>query len=457
MPPKKKEEKLKIPPHNLEAEQSVLGCILIDHNAIFKIIDTLGPKDFYMPAHEKIYDAVIELFEKSQPIDILSVTNLLKEKGILQELGGSAYLADLTNQITTASHIDHYCRIVKEKKTLRDLIKVSGEITESAFEGSKDIEVLLDSIESKILSISQKSLQQNFVHVREELKEAYERIENLHAHKGALRGVGTGFDKLDSLLSGLQKSNLIVLGARPSLGKTSLALDIARGAARSGVPVGIFSLEMSREEVIDRLISAESNVPLWQLRTGYITDDMQFAMIQQGLDKLSKVPIFVDDTPAPNILQMRAMARRLQVENGLGLLIVDYLQLIRPRRPNDNMVTQVTEISRGLKQLARELQIPVLAISQLSRAVDQRDDSIPKLHDLRDSGSIEQDADVVMFIYRKDRYKTDLPPEEQNIAQISVAKHRNGPLGVVKVRFDSERASFKDIEERYAEPVGVEN
>jgi replicative DNA helicase len=447
-----KKSNIKLPPQNIEAEQSILGSILIDKNAILKVADLLVPNDFYAPTHEKIFETMLELYEKHQPIDIMSLANRLKEKELLKDIGGSSYLAELTNQVTTSSHVDHYAKIVKEKRVLRELIKASAEITENAFEPSGEFEDLIDNIEQKILAISQRSLPQNFIHVREELKVAYERIEQLHAHKGRLRGVPTGFTGIDNLLSGLQKSDLIIIGARPSLGKTTLAMDIARYASvKAGIPVGIFSLEMSREQVIDRLIAAESNVPLWKLRTGRITDDTEFQMIQHGLDVLSTGSLFIDDTPSPNILQMRSMARRLQVEHGLGLLVVDYLQLIAPRNSTSNMVQQVTEISRGLKALARELNVPILALSQLSRGVDQRDNKTPRLSDLRESGSIEQDADIVLFIHRKDRDRLDVPPEEQNVAQILIAKHRNGPLGSVDLRFDPERVTFKNIESRYGE------
>jgi replicative DNA helicase len=445
---------LKVPPHNPDAEQSVLGSLLIDKNAVIRVADLLVPDDFYNPAHEKIYGIILELYEKHQPIDILSVTNRLKEKNILADIGGSTYLAELTNQITTSSHVDHYAKIVKEKRVLRDLIRASAEITEDAFESTKEFEEFLDDIEQKILNISQKSLPQNFVHIREELKTAYERIEKLHEHRGTLRGVPTGFEGIDNLLSGLQRSDLIVIGARPSMGKTSLALDIARHASlKGGVPVGVFSLEMSREQVIDRFIASQSGVSLWKLRTGRVKDDFEFQLIQKALDELSQAPLFIDDTPSPNILQMRSMARRLQIEHGLGLLIVDYLQLIHSRgSANISMVQQVTEISRGLKGLARELNVPLIALSQLSRAVDQRDSKIPKLSDLRESGSIEQDADVVLFIYRKDRDNPDTPIEEQNVAQINIAKHRNGPLGSVDLRFDPERATFLSIDKHHAAP-----
>ena len=277
---------IKLPPQNLEAEQSVLGSLLLDKNAVIKVADMLTPDDFYMPAHEKIYETILELYEKRQPIDIMSLTNRLKEKNLLVTIGGSSYLAEITNQVTTASHVEHYAKIIKEKHVLRDLIKASAEITENAFEPAGEFEDLIDEIEQKILAISQKSLPQNFVHIESELKNAYERIEKLHEHKDTLRGITSGFPGIDNLLSGFQKSDLIVIGARPSLGKTTLALDIARNAALTGVPVGVFSLEMSREQVVDRLIAAESQVPLWKLRTGRINDDLELQMIQHGLDKL---------------------------------------------------------------------------------------------------------------------------------------------------------------------------
>ncbi len=449
-----KSSRPKLPPQNLEAEQSVLGSILIDKNAIFKVADQLRPDDFYAPAHERIYETILDLFDKHQPIDISTLTNKLKEKEILGDVGGSTYLAELTNQVTTAAHLEHYVKLVRDKKFLRDLIQASSQINEDVFEPDKDVEDIIDSIEQKILAISQKSAPQNFMLLRDELKTAYERIERLHQGKGMLRGVSTGFPDLDNMLSGLQNSDLVILGARPSLGKTTLALDIARHAALvAKIPVGVFSLEMSREQVIDRLIAAESQVPLWKLRTGRISDDTEFQMIQAALERLSHAKLFIDDTPSPNIIQMRSMARRLQIEHGLGLLIVDYLQLIAPRTNSDNMVHQITEISRGLKSLGRELNVPILAVSQLSRAVDQRDHKIPRLSDLRESGSIEQDADVVLFIYRKDHGRTDATSEEQDMTEIIIAKHRNGPTGSIKLKFDHERVVFKTIDKRHSEEM----
>jgi replicative DNA helicase len=452
-----KKSQLKIPPQSIEAEQAVLGSILIDKNAIFRIADILIPEDFYFPANEKIFSAILELFTKHQPIDIVTLTNKLKEMDALTDVGGSGYLAELTNAIETSSHVEHYAKIVKDKKALRDVIKTSAEITDDVFNSSEDVEDILDNMEQKILSISQKSLPQNFTALQEELKTAYERIEKLHEGGDKLRGITTGFHDLDNLLSGLQKSELVVIGGRPSLGKTAFALDIARQAANAGHTIGFFSLEMSREEIIDRVISAESGVPLWRIRTGRITDDTDFAMIQNAMDRLSKVKFFIDDSPTLNVLQMRSMARRLQVEHGLDLLLVDYLQLIKPRTMSDNAVQQVTEISRGLKALARELKVPLVALSQLSRGVEQRDHKVPRLSDLRESGSIEQDADVVIFIYRKDKDReANITPEEEGLAQILIQKHRNGPTGEIDLRFDSERVSFKNIDKKHQEPVGFD-
>lgn len=449
MPPAKKQQ-LKLPPQNLDAEAAVLGSILIDKNAIFHVADVLVPKDFYAPAHEKIYESVLVLYGKHQPIDVMTVTTYLKEKDQLADVGGSSYLAELTNQVTTASNVAHYATIVKEKRTLRDLIETAAQISETAFAPKQDLEDLLDDIEQKIFGISQRSLPQIFTPMKEELAAAFERIEKLHAGGNKIRGVPTGFDGLDTILSGLQKSELVILGARPSIGKTSLVLDMARHAGLAGFKVGIFSLEMSREQIIDRVISAASQVPLWHILTGRIENDTEFAMIQNGLDKLSGVKIFIDDSPSLGVLQMRSMARRLQMEHGLDLLIVDYLQLIRPRTSSDNMVQQVTEISRGLKALARELKVPVLAVSQLSRGVEQRG-GMPRLSDLRESGSIEQDADVVMFLYRKDRdSNATYGQDEEGTTQVIVAKHRNGALGTVDLKFDAERATFKTIDKRYA-------
>lgn len=439
---------LKLPPQNLEAEQSVLGSLMIDKNAIIQIADILSAQDFYHPQNAKIFEAMLELYEKHQPIDILSVAAKLKEKQINKEVGGSSYLSKLVDMVPTASHIAHYAKIVKEKKVLRDLIHASADITEKAFNISGDLEETLDSIEQKIFSISQRSISQKFTLVRDELPKTIERIEKLQRGELGSGGLPTGFQKLDNILSGLRPSDFIVIGARPSVGKTSFALDIARHiGVKEKQPIGVFSLEMSKDQILDRLVSAEAGVPLWQLRSGRLNDEEHLPLIQMAYDRLSQAPIFIDDTPSPNILQMRSMARRLQTECGLSAIIVDYLQLIQPRINNDNVVQQITEISRNLKALGRELNVPVIALSQLSRAVEQRDSRAPRLADLRESGSIEQDADVVILMYRKtpnDKHDSNDP--SRNIATVNVAKHRNGPLGEFELFFDSEKASFRDVD-----------
>ncbi len=445
---------LKLPPQNIDAEQSVLGALMLDKNAVINAADILVEDDFYKPAHSRIYAVIITLFSKGEPIDILSVTEKLKNEGVLKEVGGQSYLTKLIESVPSSAHVEHYAKIVKEKKVLRDLIKTSAEMTENAFSSTDDVADILDNIEQKIFSISQRSFTQKFSPLKDELKSAFERIEKLHNGEGAMSGVPTGFSGIDKMLSGLQKSDLVILGARPSLGKTSLALDIARHVAvKENLPVGIFSLEMSREQIVDRFISSEAQIPLWELRTGRLKADEDFALIQHALDNLSRAPIYIDDTPSPSIIQMRSMARRLQVEHGLSLIIVDYLQLIQPRMHTENIVQQVTEFSRGLKSMARELKVPVLALSQLSRDVDKRDNKRPRLSDLRESGSIEQDADIVMFIYRKDRNVMNPSIEDDNTAEIIIAKHRNGPVGTVKLKFDPEKASFLTIDTHHTQEM----
>lgn len=438
----------KLPPQDIEAEQGILGSILIDKEAYFKIADSLYPEDFYLDSHRKIYDTMIELSEKGQPLDILSVSSRLKEKKLLKDVGGKSALTKLISSVPSSVHVVHYSNIVHKKSILRKLIASSHIIAQLGYQEEKDVDILLDEAEKEIFQISKKATAQNFSHLKSSLEEAFERIDNLHKNKGEVRGVATGFTDLDNYLSGLQNSDLIILAARPSLGKSAMALDIAKHAAiKNKIPVGIFSLEMSRDQVVDRLISSEANVDLWRLRTGKLSSKGEyndFVKIQNALGTLSEAPIYIDDGLTSSVLQMRAMARRLKAEKGLGLLIVDYLQLINPRSANDNLVQQITEISRSLKSIARELNIPVLAVSQLSRAVEQRHPPIPKLSDLRDSGSIEQDADVVLFIYRDLRNQEN--SEKENLAEIHIAKHRNGPVGKIQLYFDKRSASFKNLE-----------
>lgn len=443
----------RIPPQDTEAEESVLGSIMIDKKAIIKVADFLIPQDFYRRNNAQIYEAMLDLFAKDEPIDLLSLSSKLKERGQLEEIGGRSYLTSLVNTVPTASHVAHYAKIVSRKRILRDLISVSSEINELGFDENTEVDFLLDKAEEKIFRVSQQSLTQEFLPVKNALAEAFGRIDTLSKSGGALRGIPTGFPELDNTLAGLQSSDLIIIAARPSLGKTALALSIARYAAcREKIPVGLFSLEMSREQVVDRLIAAEANIDLWRLRTGRLSteeNDNDFVKLQQAIGVLSEAPIFIDDAAVVNVLQMKTMARRLQAKHGLGLLVIDYLQLMQPRTTSDNPVQQMTEVSRSLKALARELKIPVLAISQLSRAVEQRHPPIPRLSDLRESGSIEQDADVVMFIYREDKYKEN--SDRKNVAEIRIEKHRNGPIGKVELYFNENIASFSNLEKRYSE------
>jgi len=437
----------KLPPQSLDAEKSVLGCLMLDKNSIIKVVDLLLVDDFYKKAHQEIYETIVELFKKNDPIDFLSVSGKLKDKNLLEEIGSNAYLSELVNFVPTSTHVLNYAKIVRRKRILRDLIEASQEINDIGREEDEDVDTLLDRAEQKIFRIAQRSLSQNFVLVKDELSAAFERMDKLSKRKGEVRGVATGFTDLDRKLSGLQKSDLIILASRPSMGKTSLALNIAANVAlESKIPVGIFSLEMSNDQLIDRLIASYANVDMAKIRTGMLSsegEDNDFTRIQHAMGLLSEMPLYVDDAASINVLQMMAMARRLQAERGLGLIIVDYLQLMQPTNPNSSPVQQITEISRSLKILARELNIPVLALSQLSRAVEQRIPQIPRLADLRESGALEQDADVVLFIYREDRYREE--STKKNIADIIIAKHRNGPIGKAELYFDERRTSFRNL------------
>lgn len=435
----------RIPPHSSEAEQSVLGAIMLDPKSLDVVSDVIHPEDFYERKHEIIFTAMLELYSKQEPIDSLSVGNKLKENKVLKESGGNAYLTDLVNSVPTASNVKHYAEIVRKKKILRDLIESSSHISDLGFNEKDDVEELLDDAEKRIFSIARHSIKQKFQGVKELFTDAWDRLDKLHKAGDELRGITTGFEHLDAKLAGLQKSDLIILAARPSMGKTALALDIARNAAKNGTPVGIFSLEMSAQQLVDRLLASEAKVDSWKMRTGKGLNDDDFSRISDALNTLSQAPIYIDDEASKNILQMRAMARRLQAEHGLGLIIVDYLQLMAPRTNNDNMVQQMTEISRSLKGLAKELNVPVLALSQLSRAVESRQDKRPKLHDLRDSGSIEQDADVVLFIYREKDTQMDEMPDFME-AEILIEKHRNGPTGRIMLHFSPREISFRSVD-----------
>lgn len=441
----------KLPPQSIEAEKSLLGCLLLDKNAIIRVVDFLMSKDFYKNIHQEIYQAIVDIFQRGEPIDLLSVSTRLKEKNLLEEIGGNSYLTELINLVPTASHVLNYAKIVQRKRVLRDLIEASHEIGQLGHNESEDTSVILDQAEKKIFSIAQKGFTQEFIPIKADLEEVFERIENLSKGGDTLRGLPTGFTDLDNILAGLQKSDLVILASRPSMGKSTLATNFAANIATTQkVPVGIFSLEMSRDQLADRLIASIASVDMWKLRTGrlsYEGEDNDFSRIQNAMNVLSEAPIYIDDTVAFNVLQMKAMARRLQAKRGLGLLIVDYLQLMDSLRPDASPVQQVSEISKALKALARELNIPVLAISQLSRAVEQRSPHIPRLSDLRESGSLEQDADVVLFIFREDYYRPDT--QRKNIADIIIAKHRNGPMGKIELYFDNRTVTFKNLEKEH--------
>lgn len=438
-------KKLRVPPQNLDAEVALLGSIMLRPESLFDIIDIIGPDSFYSEKHRVIFDSMMELFHKRSPIDLLSVSSKLKEKGWLDQIGGNTYLTEIVNSVPSSSNIKYYAEIVQKKYMMRRLINASDHISQIGFDDSQELEEILENAEKKLFEVTNFNTAHKFVHIKEELEEAWDRLDKLHSGEHAMRGIPTGFSDIDGKIAGLQKSDLIILAARPSMGKTSLALDIARQAAVDhNVPVAIFSLEMSSQQLVDRMLAAQANVDAWKLRTGKLSRQNDFEAIRESLDKLNKAPIYIDDQPGNNLLKMRSMARRLKNEHSLGLIIVDYLQLIVPTQTkNDNVVQQVTEISRGLKNLAREMDVPVLALSQLSRAVEQRGGR-PRLSDLRDSGSIEQDADLVLFIHREDKYKDE--SEKTNIAEILIEKHRNGETGKVDLFFNEKKATFQNLD-----------
>ena len=436
---------LRIPPQSIPSEQAVLGSIMLRKDAMHEVEDIIGPDSFYVEKHKKIFQAMLDLSIKNEPIDMLSLSTKLSEQKFLEAVGGNQYLAEIVNVVPSSANIKHYADIVQKKYVLRSLIEAADYVSELAFEESDDhMDDILDMAEKKIFSVVSSPKNQKYVNLKDALPEAYERLEKLHENKGMLRGLATGFRDLDTMLSGLQKSDLIIIAARPSMGKTTLALDIAR---MSGVlhekSVIIFSLEMSSQQLVDRMLSAESRVNAWNLRTGRLSSDREFSQLRDSLDKLAKAQIYIDDQPGNSIIRMKALSRRLKAEKGLDLIIVDYLQLMTTSKNYDSMVNQVTEISRSLKSLAKELNVPVLALSQLSRAVESRGGK-PRLSDLRDSGSIEQDADVVMFIHREDKNKDE--SEKTNIAEILIAKHRNGPVGKVELYFDEKTTTFLNLE-----------
>jgi replicative DNA helicase len=442
----------RVPPQNIEAEMSVLGSLMLDKDAIIKMADFVRPDDFYKDAHKLVYETMLELYEDREPIDVLSLSNKLEEKKQLETIGGASYLTELVNTVPSASNVVHYAKVVQKKALLRKLIGAAGDILELGYQEAEDVEKVLDEAEQRLFSVSQKYVKADFVPIKTYLESAFNRIDELHKGDRDMRGVPTGFADLDGILAGLQKSDLVILAARPSIGKTALALDIARNVAiKAKIPVGIFSLEMSSDQLIDRMLAAEGKVDAWRIRTGRLRSDGgedDFQKIGEAMGVLSEAPIFIDDSARANVMEMRTLARRLQSEHNLGLIIIDYLQLMEGRTTN-NRVQEVSEISRSLKGLARELNIPVLALSQLSRAVESRSPQVPKLSDLRESGSIEQDADVVMFLYREDREKPETP--NKNVIQVIVSKHRNGPLGTANLYFNDNITSFSSLEKKHGQ------
>ncbi|PIR59273.1 MAG: replicative DNA helicase [Candidatus Pacebacteria bacterium CG10_big_fil_rev_8_21_14_0_10_56_10] len=428
----------RVPPHDLEAEQAVLGSILIDQEAMVQVAELLTAESFYQPAHRLTYAAMLELFDKRQPIDAVTLTNVLKKKRQLTGAGGAAAITKLSTNVSTAANVVNYAQLVAETALRRSIITTAGRLGELAFDEAKDAKDILDQTEQSIFSLSQAQDATAFVPIRETLAESFERLDELQKSDGELRGLATGFADLDRLLAGLQRSNLVILAARPGMGKTALALNISQHIAVTlKKRVGFFSLEMSKEELVDRLLVAQADIDAWRLKTGRL-DQQDFLKLSDGMGVLADAPLFIDDTPGLSIFEMRTKARRLAADQGIDALVVDYLQLSHGRT-RDNRVQEVAEVSQGLKNIARELRIPVLTVSQLSRAVESRGEKIPQLSDLRESGSIEQDADVVMFLYRQD----DDQPGSMNL---KIAKHRNGPIGQVDLFFRGERMRFYGME-----------
>jgi replicative DNA helicase len=441
-------DKAKVPPHSLDAEKSVLGSLLIDKDAIIKIADMIKPDDFYYEKNAIIYNAINELFNKRSPIDLLTIASLLEDHSDLEKVGGRSYLAELTHVVITSTHVMQYSQIVKQKSTLRRLLKAGQSITGLGYQETRDVEELIEDAEKALFGVSQNFIKNKFVHIRDVLDQTYEKIADLHDEEGSekYRGVSTGFKGLDNILSGLQAADLVILAARPAMGKTSFALNIAQNISKQKLSVGVISLEMSKEQLVERLFCSLLAVDSWKLRTGNLAEE-DFARIGTVMDELNSSKIYIDDSISGSIAELRAKARRLQMEHGLDFLIIDYLQLMSISGKGGsitNRVQEISEISRSLKTLARELRIPIMALSQLSRAVENRPSKVPQLSDLRESGAIEQDADVVLMMYREDYYEEDT--DRQGVTDIFVRKHRNGPTGRVEMMFKKEQMKFFDID-----------
>jgi replicative DNA helicase len=440
----------KIPPQNLDAEMSLLGAVLIDEEVLADISEHVTSKDFYDKRHAVVFGGMMRLYEKHRPVDLLTLTDELKRKKELEVVGGSAYLTELTNYVPTAAHAEAYAELVAQKAVRRRLIKASTEISEMGFDEDTTTQELLEKAEAELFSVSDQSLKQDLASLESILTESFDRMEELHRNKGALRGVRTGYRDLDNMTAGLQRSDLIILAARPAMGKTTLVTNLAYNVATiAKQPVLFFSLEMSKEQLVDRMLADASGVDAWNIRTGNLSDQ-DFSKLSEAMGEMAEAPIYIDDTPGLSVLEMRTKARRAAHEAPLGLIIVDYLQLMQASgRSDGNRVQEVSEISRGLKLIARELNVPVIGLSQLSRSVESRSPQIPQLADLRESGSIEQDADIVMFIYREKYYNPDT--DRDNITDLIIAKHRNGPTGKVELYFHPERLRFMSLDKRHDE------
>ena len=433
----------KVLPQNIEAEQSVLGGILIDNEALPRVLEIIEPNDFYRDNHKKIFLAFLELFENNTPLDIITVTELLQKKGELTNVGGATYLASLVDSVPTTANITHYAKIIKEKSILRSLIAKATDIVNLGFEASEDVAEILDKAEEAIFSITQQRIQTSYYSIKEIIKQTFETIEELSSKKDSVTGIPTGFIDFDRLTAGLQPSDLIIIAGRPVMGKTSFTLNIAQHAAtRAGVPVGFFSLEMSKEQLALRMLCAEARINSQKIRSGFLSE-RDWLRLTDAAATLSEAPIFIDDTPALSVLEIRAKARRLKSEHNIGLIIVDYLQLMKGKGKVDTREREISEISRSLKALAKELNIPVVAVSQLNRRVEERENKRPRLADLRESGAIEQDADLIVFIYRDEVYNEDTP--DKGIAEIIIGKQRSGPTGVVKLAFLDKYTRFENL------------
>lgn len=440
-------------PQNPEAEASLLGAILIDSDALVKIADIITPTDFFDAKHQHIYEAVGKLYERRSPIDVLTLSDQLKTDGYLEVIGGPAYLTELTNFVPTAAHVEQYAEIVAQKSMRRRLIGASQKMTDLGFDETKSLRELIEEAEANLFAVSQQHVKQSIVSIEDILADSFERLDDLHKDKAKIRGIPTGFRDMDDILAGLQRSDLFILAARPSMGKTAFSLNLAHNVAVGArEPVLVFSLEMSKEQLVDRLLSMESGVDAWALRTGNLTDS-DFEKIGQAMGALSEAKMYIDDTPGITVSDLRTKARREAHKQPLGLIIVDYLQLMSGGSKfagSDNRVQEISEISRGLKSIARELDVPIIALSQLSRSVENRKPQIPQLADLRESGSIEQDADVVAFIYREEYYNPET--DRKAITDILIKKHRNGPTGNIELFFDKEKQRFRSLDVKSHNP-----